>query len=177
MGLEMSRLHLLHHRRLPPDDRRMAGRFPHMRTDMVLDAIEMARWNRGLHHTGLHCLVFKRRIGPRFERRRQRTSSSPSYSDDEVCVRRFTARISLCSIRPSPTLRPAAVSTRSSAELNRFDDLWHRGLRTCGRSTNGPGRANRWRRKAALPRAHGPVNQGRPESSHPPGPTGLSTPR
>ncbi len=48
----------------------------HMRTDMVLDAIEMARWNRGLHHTGLHCLVFKRRIGPRFERRRQRTSSS-----------------------------------------------------------------------------------------------------
>ena len=27
----------------------------HMRTDMVLDAIEMARWNRGLHHTGLRC--------------------------------------------------------------------------------------------------------------------------
>ena len=26
-----------------------------MRTDMVLDAIEMARWNRGLHHTGLRC--------------------------------------------------------------------------------------------------------------------------
>ena len=27
----------------------------HMRTKMVLDAIEMARWNRGLHHTGLRC--------------------------------------------------------------------------------------------------------------------------
>ena len=27
----------------------------HMRTDMVLDAIEMARWNRGLHHTSLRC--------------------------------------------------------------------------------------------------------------------------
>lgn len=27
----------------------------HMRTDMVLDAIEMARWNRGLHHDGLRC--------------------------------------------------------------------------------------------------------------------------
>jgi len=27
----------------------------HMRTDMVLDAIEMARWNRGLHHQGLRC--------------------------------------------------------------------------------------------------------------------------
>jgi putative transposase len=31
---------------------RVAG---HMRTDMVLDAIEMARWNRGLHHTSLRC--------------------------------------------------------------------------------------------------------------------------
>jgi putative transposase len=28
---------------------------PHMRTPMVLDAIEMARWNRGLHHSGLRC--------------------------------------------------------------------------------------------------------------------------
>src|SRR5215218_1105353 len=27
----------------------------HMRTPMVLDAIEMARWNRGLHHQGLRC--------------------------------------------------------------------------------------------------------------------------
>jgi hypothetical protein len=27
----------------------------HMRTPMVLDAIEMARWNRGLHHHGLRC--------------------------------------------------------------------------------------------------------------------------
>jgi transposase InsO family protein len=27
----------------------------HMRTPMVLDAIEMARWNRGLHHDGLRC--------------------------------------------------------------------------------------------------------------------------
>jgi len=27
----------------------------HMRTPMVLDAIEMARWNRGLHHPGLRC--------------------------------------------------------------------------------------------------------------------------
>lgn len=26
-----------------------------MRTSMVLDAIEMARWNRGLHHDGLRC--------------------------------------------------------------------------------------------------------------------------
>jgi putative transposase len=26
-----------------------------MRTPMVLDAIEMARWNRGLHHSGLRC--------------------------------------------------------------------------------------------------------------------------
>jgi transposase InsO family protein len=31
---------------------RVAG---HMRTPMVLDAIEMARWNRGLHHSGLRC--------------------------------------------------------------------------------------------------------------------------
>jgi putative transposase len=31
---------------------RVAG---HMRTPMVLDAIEMARWNRGLHHAGLRC--------------------------------------------------------------------------------------------------------------------------
>jgi len=31
---------------------RVAG---HMRTGMVLDAIEMARWNRGLHHQGLRC--------------------------------------------------------------------------------------------------------------------------
>jgi len=31
---------------------RVAG---HMRTPMVLDAIEMARWNRGLHHDGLRC--------------------------------------------------------------------------------------------------------------------------
>ena len=31
---------------------RVAG---HMRTPMVLDAIEMARWNRGLHHHGLRC--------------------------------------------------------------------------------------------------------------------------
>jgi putative transposase len=31
---------------------RVAG---HMRTAMVLDAIEMARWNRGLHHQGLCC--------------------------------------------------------------------------------------------------------------------------
>ncbi len=31
---------------------RVAG---HMRTPMVLDAIEMARWNRGLHHGGLRC--------------------------------------------------------------------------------------------------------------------------
>jgi hypothetical protein len=51
----MSRLHLLHHRRLLPDDRRLAGRFPHMRPDMVLDAIERVRWNRGLHHAGLRC--------------------------------------------------------------------------------------------------------------------------
>jgi putative transposase len=28
---------------------------PHMRTPMVLDAIEMARWNRGLQHPGLRC--------------------------------------------------------------------------------------------------------------------------
>ena len=27
----------------------------HMRTPMVLDAIEMARWNRGLRHQGLRC--------------------------------------------------------------------------------------------------------------------------
>jgi len=27
----------------------------HMRTPMVRDAIEMARWNRGLHHPGLRC--------------------------------------------------------------------------------------------------------------------------
>ena len=27
----------------------------HMRTPMVLDAIEMARWSRGLHHQGLRC--------------------------------------------------------------------------------------------------------------------------
>jgi putative transposase len=31
---------------------RVAG---HMRTPMVLDAIEMARWNRGLRHDGLRC--------------------------------------------------------------------------------------------------------------------------
>jgi transposase InsO family protein len=31
---------------------RVAG---HMRTPMVLDAIEMARWNRGLHHRRLRC--------------------------------------------------------------------------------------------------------------------------
>jgi transposase InsO family protein len=31
---------------------RVAG---HMRTPMVLDAIEMARWNRGLHHLDLRC--------------------------------------------------------------------------------------------------------------------------
>jgi putative transposase len=31
---------------------RVAG---HMRTPMVLDAIEMARWNRGLHHPDLRC--------------------------------------------------------------------------------------------------------------------------
>ena len=31
---------------------RVAG---HMRTPMVLDAIEMARWGRGLHHPGLRC--------------------------------------------------------------------------------------------------------------------------
>jgi len=31
---------------------RVAG---HMRTPMVLDAIEMARWNRGLRHHGLRC--------------------------------------------------------------------------------------------------------------------------
>ena len=31
---------------------RVAG---HMRTPMVLDAIEMARWNRGLHHERLRC--------------------------------------------------------------------------------------------------------------------------
>jgi putative transposase len=31
---------------------RVAG---HMRTPMVLDAIEMARWNRGLHHPNLRC--------------------------------------------------------------------------------------------------------------------------
>ncbi len=31
---------------------RLAG---HMRTPMVLDAIEMARWNRGLRHDGLRC--------------------------------------------------------------------------------------------------------------------------
>jgi transposase InsO family protein len=31
---------------------RVAG---HMRTPMVLDAIEMARWNRGLRHPGLRC--------------------------------------------------------------------------------------------------------------------------
>jgi len=31
---------------------RVAG---HMRTPMVLDAIEMARWNRGLKHDGLRC--------------------------------------------------------------------------------------------------------------------------
>jgi transposase InsO family protein len=31
---------------------RVAG---HMRTPMVLDAIEMARWNRGLQHPGLRC--------------------------------------------------------------------------------------------------------------------------
>jgi transposase InsO family protein len=31
---------------------RVAG---HMRTPMVLDAIEMARWNRGLRHEGLRC--------------------------------------------------------------------------------------------------------------------------
>jgi putative transposase len=31
---------------------RVAG---HMRTPMVRDAIEMARWDRGLHHSGLRC--------------------------------------------------------------------------------------------------------------------------
>ena len=28
---------------------------PHMRTEMVLDAIEMARWSRGHHHGDLRC--------------------------------------------------------------------------------------------------------------------------
>ena len=27
----------------------------HLRTAMVLDALEMARWSRGLRHNGLHC--------------------------------------------------------------------------------------------------------------------------
>ena len=39
------RLRLLHRRRLPPHDRRLAGG-RHMRTEMVLDALEMARWSR-----------------------------------------------------------------------------------------------------------------------------------
>lgn len=28
---------------------------PHLRTEMVLDAIEMARWGRGTHHDDMHC--------------------------------------------------------------------------------------------------------------------------
>lgn len=30
-------------------------RTSHMHTEMVLDAIEMARWSRGRHHEGLRC--------------------------------------------------------------------------------------------------------------------------
>jgi putative transposase len=40
---------------------RVAG---HMRTGMVLDAIEMARWNRGLHHHWA-ALPLRRRLRPR----------------------------------------------------------------------------------------------------------------
>ena len=47
-------LRVLHRRRVQQDDRRLA-RAGHMRTPMVLDAIEMARWNRGLRHEGLRC--------------------------------------------------------------------------------------------------------------------------
>ena len=41
------RLRVLHHRHLLADDRGLARR-SHMRTQMVLDALEMARWSR--HH-------------------------------------------------------------------------------------------------------------------------------
>ena len=57
--LRRSSLRVLHHRRLQPDDRRLAGRV-HMRTAMVLDAIEMARWSRGT--TLLGCMSLGRRI-------------------------------------------------------------------------------------------------------------------
>jgi putative transposase len=42
---------------------RVAG---HMRTPMVLDAIEMARWNRGLHHPGLAATRTPGRSSPAF---------------------------------------------------------------------------------------------------------------
>ena len=45
------RLRVLHHRRLLPDDRRLAGGEPHA-TDMVLDALEMARLATGHHPRG-----------------------------------------------------------------------------------------------------------------------------
>ena len=46
---------LLHHRRLP--SRMIVGwRFaPHIRTEIVLDAIEMARWGCGTHREDLRC--------------------------------------------------------------------------------------------------------------------------
>lgn len=43
---------MLPHRRVQPHDRR-AGVASHTRTEMVLDAIEMARWPRGHHHADL----------------------------------------------------------------------------------------------------------------------------
>jgi len=88
-------LRLLHHRRLLPDDRRLAGRVPHAhRHGPGCDRDGPLEPGPAPHRAAL----------PRFQASHWpqiRASSTahvvePSYSDDEVCVRRFTARISLC---------------------------------------------------------------------------------
>jgi putative transposase len=48
------RLRVLHHRRVLPDDRRLAGRLPHAYRDGPR-RLEMARWSRGTQLTGPRC--------------------------------------------------------------------------------------------------------------------------
>jgi len=49
-----------------------------MRTDMVLDAIERVRWNRGLHHAGLRCHSAAQLTSTRYGERLAEIDATPS---------------------------------------------------------------------------------------------------
>src|SRR5206468_2099379 len=79
---------------------RVAGQ---MRTPMVLDAIEMARWSRGRHHDGLRCHSDAGRNSPR---------SATANGSPRSARSRRSGQSATASTMPWP--RPSTATTRPS---------------------------------------------------------------